>query len=90
MEPEMAERIENVLDRVKDPESDLSAARLGLVERVRYNADKKELYVFTDFAGHQPSCMACVGIASVVITGIRRELEKEMRAEFPDLTVQLI
>lgn len=90
MDPEMAKTIESVLDRVKDPESGYSLAQLGIVERVRYNEEKKALYVFTDFLSHQPSCMACVGIASVVINGIRRNLEEELRAAFPELEVELV
>ncbi len=90
MTPEMQEKIEAVLDRVKDPESGYSLSELGIVERVRYNEEKKELYVFTDFLSHQPSCIACVGIASVVIAGLRRELVKELSLEFPDLNVQLV
>ena len=83
-------KVDAVLERVKDPESGLSVARLGLVERVRYNPEKQELYVFTDFLSHQPSCMACVGIAAVVIAGIRRSLIEEFTAEFPDLAVELV
>lgn len=90
MNPDMAEKIEAVLDRVKDPESGYSLAELGIVERVRYNEEKKELYVFTDFLSHQPSCIACVGIASVVISGLRRRLVEELNAEFPEIDVQLV
>lgn len=90
MDPEMAEKIEAILQRVKDPESGLPVSRLGVIERFRYNAEKQELYVFTDFASHQPSCMTCVGIASVVIAGIQRDLKVELSREFPDLDVQLI
>lgn len=86
----MRRRIDGVLERVKDPESGYSVARLGLVERVRYNAEKRELYVFTEFNSHQPACMACVGIAAVVINGIRRSMQEEFEAEFPDLTIELI
>ena len=90
MDQEMQQKIEDVLQRVKDPESGLPIARLGVVERVRYNAEKQELYVFADFLSHQPSCMACVGIASVVISGIRRRLVEEFEAEFPELKVELV
>lgn len=90
MEPEMAKKIEAVLDRVKDPESGYSLSELGIVERVRYNDEKKELYVFTDFLSHQPSCIACVGIASVVISGLRRRLVDELSTEFPELGVKLV
>jgi metal-sulfur cluster biosynthetic enzyme len=90
MDPQMRRRIDAVLDRVKDPESGLPLARIGVVERVRYNADRRELYVFTDFLSHQPGCPACVGIASVVIDGIRRRLLEELRVEFPTLTSVLV
>ncbi len=53
MTPEMTAAIDSILDRVKDPESEISIARLGLVKRVRYNEEKKEMYIFTDF--FQPS-----------------------------------
>ena len=46
MDPNMARKIQFVLDRVKDPQSDLSVDRLGLVKRVRYNEEKKEMYIF--------------------------------------------
>jgi metal-sulfur cluster biosynthetic enzyme len=90
MDPEMARKIDSVLDRVKDPESGYSLAKLGIVERLRYNGEKKELYVFTDFLSHQPSCPACIGIASVIISGLRRSLVEELSREFPDLDVQLV
>lgn len=81
----MKRRIDQVLDRVKDPESGYSVAELGLIERLRYNQEKQELYIFADFLSHQPGCMTCVGIASVVIDGIRRRLVEEFSREFPEL-----
>ena len=81
----MKRRIDEVLDRVKDPESGYSVADLGLIQRLRYNDEKKELYIFADFLSHQPGCMTCVGIASVVIDGIRRRLVEEFSREFPEL-----
>jgi metal-sulfur cluster biosynthetic enzyme len=85
MDEEMKRRIDQVLDRVKDPESGYSVADLGLIQRLRYNDEKKELYIFADFLSHQPGCMTCVGIASVVIDGIRRRLVEEFSREFPEL-----
>ena len=81
----MKRRIDEVLDRVKDPEIGYSGADLGLIQRLRYNDEKKELYIFADFLSHQPGCMTCVGIASVVIDGIRRRLVEEFSREFPEL-----
>lgn len=82
----MKRRIDDVLDRVKDPESGYSVAELGLIHRLRYNDEKRELYIFADFVSHQPGCMTCVGIASVIIDGIRRRLLEEFATEFPEIT----
>ena len=40
---EMARKIDVVLERVKEPESNLSIAQLGLVKRVRYNEEHKNV-----------------------------------------------
>lgn len=88
--PEMARKIQSVLERVKDPESNLSVEKLGLVERVRYNEDKKDLYVFTDFLSHRPGCLTCHGIAMAIIDGIQKNLHEEFQKEFPDLNVEFV
>jgi metal-sulfur cluster biosynthetic enzyme len=43
----MKQKIDHVLDRVKEPETGLSMAQLGLVERIRYHQDKKKLTVIS-------------------------------------------
>ncbi|PIE03906.1 MAG: hypothetical protein CSA76_07045 [Spirochaetales bacterium] len=86
MDEEMKKRIDAVLDRVKDPESGYSVSELGLVQRLRYNDEKKEMYIFMDFLSHRPACMTCVGIASVIEDGIRRRLLEEFSSEFPEIT----
>jgi metal-sulfur cluster biosynthetic enzyme len=86
----MQEKIESVLDRVKDPESDLSVAQLGLVKKVRYSEDHDLLYIFTDFVSRQPRCSACAGIAMVLSASILKKLETEFQNEFPDLTIEFV
>jgi len=90
MTPEMTAAIDSILDRVKDPESDLFLARLGLVKRVRYNEEKKEMYIFTDFLSHRPACISCEGIAMAIMSTILKNLEKEFKKEFPDLAVEFV
>ncbi len=90
MDPDMTSRIDAVLARVKDPESGMSAADLGVVKKLRYNAVKKELYIFTDFLSRRPACPSCAGIASLVIEGFSRDLVKAFSDEFPDLTAQIV
>ena len=43
----MKKKIDAVLERVKEPESGLSIAELGMVERLRYSKKHKKLIIFT-------------------------------------------
>ena len=90
MDPGMIRKIDAILDRVKDPESGLSVARLGLVERVRYNEQKQEIYIFTDFQSHCPGCVTCAGIAMALMFTIMKNLEGKFRKEFPHLSIQFV
>lgn len=90
MNPEMTRKIQSVLARVKDPESNLSVERLGLVKRVRYNEGKKELYIFADFRSHHPGCLTCFGIAMAVTAAIQRSLHEEFQKEFPELSIEFV
>ena len=90
MNPEMIQKIDAVLDRVKDPESNLPVAQLGVVERIRYNEKLKALYVFTDIRTHLPRCHTCAAIASAIASTIIRDLRKELQAEFPDLSIEFV
>lgn len=86
----MKRAIDAVLDRVKDPESGYSVADLGVVTRLRYNDRENELYVFTDFGAHQPGCLTCVGIASMIRDTLERRLTEEFEAEFPSVRVVFV
>lgn len=86
----MKRTIDAVLDRVKDPESGYSVAELGVVQRLRYNAEQGELYVFTDFGAHQPGCLTCVGIASMIRNTIERRLTEEFETELPSVSVVFV
>jgi len=90
MKPEMIRKIDAILDRVKDPESDLPVAQLGVVKRIRYNENLKTLYVFTDLHTHLPRCVTCAAIASTIASTIIRDLRKELQAEFPDLSIEFV
>ena len=90
MNPEMIKKIDDVLDRVKDPESGLSVLHLGLVKRVRFSEEHKKLYVFTDFQSHMPDCKTCVFIAKLVGENILRNLDVEFNLEFPDLEIEFV
>jgi len=90
MSPEMIRKIEAVLERVKDPESNLPIARLGLVKRLRYSEQEKKLYVFTNVYRHLPHCVTCAAIARTIVATIIRDLTAEFQREFPDLVTEFV
>ena len=90
MDPEMTRKIAAILDRVKDPESGLGLDRLGIIERVRYNEEKQQMYIFTNFLGHLPNCPSCSGIALALMSTIRRNLAEEFKKEFPELGIEFV
>jgi len=90
MPPEMIEKIDAVLERVKDPESNLSIAQLGLVKRLRYSEKEKKLYVFTNVYQHLPKCVTCAAIARTIVATIIRDLTAEFEKEFPELAIEFV
>jgi metal-sulfur cluster biosynthetic enzyme len=87
---EWTEKIDAVLERVRDPESGLPVARLGIVKRVRLSEKEKKLYVFLDTYGHLPKCVTCAAIAQTVLAGIARDLNEAFGKEFPGFEVVVL
>lgn len=90
MDTEMKQRIDAVLEKVKDPESGMPVAALGVVKKIRYSADHGVLYVFTDFGSHWPRCATCAAVAMALSATIQKNLEEEFRAAFPGLEIQFV
>ena len=85
----MARKIDAVLERVKEPESNLSVAELGLVKRVRYNQEHKKFYVFTNTikTDHHYCCTIIEGL---LVSGTLERLSEEFQKEFPDLSIEFV
>jgi len=90
MVPAMIMRIERVLNRVKDPESNLPVAHLGLVKKVRYSEAQNKLYIFADLYSHLPKCLTCSAIALAVGSSLLRDLQREFAEEFPELEIEMV
>ena len=90
MSPRMIEKIDRVLERVKDPESGLPVSRLGLVKRFRYSEREKKIFVFTDVYPHLPKCVTCAAIARTIVSAFIRDLTAELEREFPELSVEFV
>jgi hypothetical protein len=88
MDTEMAQKIEAVLDRVKEPESLLSVSQLGLVKKVRYNKVRRKLFVLI----HTILPGRCAGtiLSALVLSTILEGLAHEFKKEFPDLGVEMM
>ena len=85
----MKEKIDRVLDTVKEPETGLTMAQLGFVERIRYNAEKKKLMVFScNLKNNRKSC--CTVIQGLLISGTVNSLTDAFQKAFPDLTVEVV
>ncbi len=86
----IAKKFDDILERVKDPESELPISRLGLVKKFRYSEEHRLIYVFTDFFSHRPACYTCVGISMAIESTIIRDLRKELQKEFPDMEIKIL
>jgi metal-sulfur cluster biosynthetic enzyme len=83
----MTREIEGVLERVKEPESLLSIAQTGLVEKIRYSAENKKLRVFLNPINPTHSC--CTLIGSLLLSTTLKNLTEELEKEFPDLSIEI-
>ncbi len=84
----MIEKIDHVLDRVVEKESNLSVAQLGLVERVRYIEKQNKLYVFTKAIHSTHGC--CTLLSLVQQSDTLQDLEDQFKQEFPEHWVQIV
>ncbi|MGA7145861.1 MAG: hypothetical protein WBY47_15280 [Desulfobacterales bacterium] len=86
---EMKQKIDAVLDRVKEPVTGLPVAQLGLVERLRYSEEKKKLFVMLNAQNRRtPKC--CKIIQGLLLSDILQALTEEFNKEFPELDIEIV
>lgn len=81
MNPIVQNKIDAVLDRVKDKQSGLSIAELGLVQKIRYNESNRKLIVFMNRLGKSKACCSVLNLA--ILSELEHEIKQELRKEFP-------
>jgi len=86
MDTIMKEKLQSVLERVKDPETNVAISELGLVERFRYYPEQKKLSVFLNPV--RPGKVCCSIISSLLLTSTLKNLMNELQKEFPDFAVE--
>jgi metal-sulfur cluster biosynthetic enzyme len=87
MDPEMKKNIDEALSSVREPQSNIPIADLGLVEKITYSEKEKTLLVRL-VSGLLPyQCPACSAINGIVLEGIRRRLRESLEMHFPQLHI---
>ncbi len=88
MDSEMIRKIDSVLDRVKEPESNLSVAELGIIRKLRYNESKRALYIFANTYSSRKAC--CYLITKLIESDVMNRVKNELEKEFPELAIRFV
>jgi len=88
MDREMIRKIDTVLDRVKEPESNLSVGELGIIQKFRYNKNKRSLYIFANTYSSRKAC--CFLITKLIESEVMNRVKNELKKEFPDLAIRFV
>lgn len=81
-------KFDDILARVKESQSELSIAELGLVKKLTYSAKEKVIVIHMDRPYDRFECPACMAVDDEVRKGIERRLREEFEKEFPGFTVE--
>ena len=89
MDAAMKEKIDTILDTGKEPETGLTMAQLGFVERIRYSEAQKKLTVFSsNLKANRKLC--CTVMQGLLISGTKNTLTEAFQQAFPDLAVEVV
>jgi len=86
MDAIMKKKLQSVIERVKDPETNVAISELGLVERFRYYPEQKKLSVFLNPV--RPGKVCCSIISSLLLSSTLKDLMNELQKEFPDFYLE--
>ena len=88
LDPATRAQFDAVLERVKEPVTELTLAELNLVTKITYSAKEKILIVHLAGASPRHECPACSAMNGEILIGIERLLTEELEKEFPGFTVK--
>ncbi|HCM25292.1 MAG: hypothetical protein A2Z99_04930 [Treponema sp. GWB1_62_6] len=83
------QKFDSVLDRLKEPQSELSFAELGLVKKISYHEPEKTIVAYLDVLTPRLECMACSAVNGFVLGTLERDLKVALEAEFPGWIVKV-
>ncbi len=82
------ETLDRVLDTVKDHASGAPLSHTGLVERFRFQPDRRRLLVF--FRPRRTDHACCLLVNEAATDRTLRDLRRELELRFPDLEVEFV
>ncbi len=82
-------KFDAVLQRVKDTQSELSLAELGLVKKFSYHEAEKTIVVHLDVQENRVECLGCAAVNGFVVESISRDIIEAMESEFPGWTIEV-
>ncbi len=82
MDRETKNRLQQVLDRVKDPENGMSVSEMGLVAGIKYKQTERIFEVYLYPAQGAKAC--CLFLQMNAYSTMEQLLKKEMITEFPN------
>lgn len=88
LQMDVREKFDAILARVKEPQSELSLAELGLIKKMTYYKADKTIMVYMNFAPQSPvSCPACFITTDMMKDSVERDLKEAILEDFPGWTV---
>jgi hypothetical protein len=85
---EMKKRIDEILDKVKIPESGLSLSQTNIIKKLRYVYSKKKLVVVKYPIHSEEGC--CTLISNFLLNSVLKELCNELEEAFPGISIEII
>ena len=86
MDKGVQEKINSVLGRIKDSQSGMSVAEMGLVQKIRHSEENRRLIVFMNRMGKSKACCSVLNMS--ILADLEKEMEQELRKEFPWFSVK--
>jgi len=74
------------LDHIKDPQSGMTIAQLGLVGKIRYVKKTQKLIVFLNRLGKGKTC--CAALNLVLLADFEKVIKDGLEAEFQKFSIE--
>jgi len=88
LDASVRKKFDSVIARVKEPQSELNLAELGIIKKFSYHEPEKTIMVHLNFGTPAHECPACFAVNEFVINTIERDLKEALETEFPGWTIK--